>query len=204
MAMDVGDVKSTFFAIMTYSELYLHCGLRLDAFFAGGSVNCHHIVALLRAEQVSVCCNDPVVVQREYDEAIKRAGKLGFKHNQALANEKAGVYFLEQKDEEWASIYLTRAWEIYGRWGARGKVRQMELKYGDYGDLVTPRASGIRVSVAFRGRPRLQYVAVKNGGPVSIFNIYFKYSSESLPASQQFPTVHILYLFHSPRIEDRL
>jgi predicted ATPase len=143
---------------------------KLEAFFAGGSVNCHHMVALLRAEQVSVCCNDPVVVQREYDEAIKCAGKLGFKHNQALANERAGVYFLEQKDEEWASTYLTRAWEIYGRWGARGKVRQMELKYGD---LVTPPASG-RVSVALKGRPRLQDVAVKNGGPVSIFNINFK------------------------------
>jgi predicted ATPase len=27
MAMDVGDVRSTFFAVMTYSEFYLHCGL---------------------------------------------------------------------------------------------------------------------------------------------------------------------------------
>lgn len=141
---------------------------KLDAFFAGGNVNCHHMVALLRAEEASVCCKDPVVVQREYDTAIKCAGKLGFKHNQALGNERAGVYFLEQEDEEWASTYLTRAWEIYARWGARAKVRQMEEKYGD---LVNPRASGLRVSATIRGRPRLQDVAIKNGGPVSIFNM---------------------------------
>jgi predicted ATPase len=141
----------------------------LDAFFAGGNVNCHHMVALLRAEQASICCKDPVVVQREYDTAIMCAGKLGFKHNQALGNERAGVYFLEQKDEEWASTYLTRAWEIYARWGARAKVRQMEEKYGD---LVNPRASGLRISAAIMGRPRLQDVAIKKGGPISMFNMF--------------------------------
>jgi predicted ATPase len=146
---------------------------KLQAFFAGGNVNCHHMVALLRAEQVSICCcKDPVVVQREYDEAIKCAGKLGFKHNQALGNERAGVYFLEHNDEEWASTYLTRAWEIYARWGARAKVRQMEEKYGDL--LLNPRASGLRASVSLKGRPRLQDVSVKRGGPASIFNMNFR------------------------------
>jgi predicted ATPase len=143
---------------------------KLDAFFAGGNVNCHHMVELLRAEQTSICCKDPVVVQREYDKAIKSAGKLGFKHNQALANERAGVYFLEQNDEEWASTYLTRAWELYASWGARAKVRQMEEKFGD---LVIPcaRASGGRVSIAMKGRPRLQDISIKKGGPVSMFNM---------------------------------
>jgi predicted ATPase len=142
---------------------------KLDAFFAGGNVNCHHMIALLRAEQASICCKDPVVIQREYDTAIKCAGKLGFKHNQALGNERAGVYFLEQKDKEWASTYLTRAWEIYARWGARAKVRQMEEKYGD---LVNPRASRLQFSTVMKGRPRLEDVAIKKGGPVSMFNMF--------------------------------
>jgi hypothetical protein len=141
---------------------------KLDAFFAGGNVNCHHMMALLRAEQASICCKDPDVVQREYDTAIKCAGKLGFAHYQALGNERAGVYFLQPKDEEWASTYLTRAWEIYARRGARAKVRQMEEKYDD---LVNPRASGLRISAAIMGRPRLQDVVIKKAGPVSMFNM---------------------------------
>jgi hypothetical protein len=152
---------------------------KLDAFYASGNVNCHHMIALLQAEQASICCKDPVVVQREYDDAITCAAKLGFKHNQALGNERAGVYFLEQKDKEWATTYLTRAMELYCRWGARAKVQQMEEKFGD---LVQPRVSACRHSTAMRGRPRLQDVAIKNGGPCSIFNIK-NLNSSSSPAS---------------------
>jgi hypothetical protein len=59
------------------------------------------------------------------------AGKLGFLHNQALGNERAGVYFLEQGDNAWASTYLSRARQLFREWGAMAKVKQMDLKYKD-------------------------------------------------------------------------
>jgi histidine kinase len=144
---------------------------KLESFLSRGNVNCHHMVLLLRAEEACASCKSQVDVQRAYDEAIKGAGKLGFKHHQALGNEKAGVYFLEQNDTEWASTYLTRARELYVRWGAVAKVRQIEEKFGD---LVLPRSSDVRKSAFIIGRRRLDGLAIQreSGSQLSINTDY--------------------------------
>jgi histidine kinase len=106
---------------------------RLEQFVRDGSVNCCHMMLLLRAELASLTCSkDTKKVRFAYDEAIAAAGRLGFTNHQAVGNERAGVYFLEQKhDRDWASTYLTRACELFDQWGANAKVKQMEEKYSD-------------------------------------------------------------------------
>jgi hypothetical protein len=94
-------------------------------------MNCSHMLLLLQAETLSASSAESEVVRKSFDDAITMAGKLGFLHNQALGNERAGVYFLEQGDNAWASTYLSRARQLFREWGAMAKVKQMDLKYRD-------------------------------------------------------------------------
>jgi PAS domain S-box-containing protein len=64
--------------------------------------------------------------QELYDKAIREAHKYGFVHNQAIANEIAGRFYAERGDEKIAATYLRAARVCYLRWGAEGKVRQLE------------------------------------------------------------------------------
>jgi PAS domain S-box-containing protein len=64
-----------------------------------------------------------------YDKAIREAHKYGFVHNQAIANEVAGRFHAECGHEEIAATYLRAARSCYLRWGADGKVRQLDELY---------------------------------------------------------------------------
>ncbi|MBR0716535.1 AAA family ATPase [Bradyrhizobium liaoningense] len=64
--------------------------------------------------------------QELYDKAIREAHRYGFVHNQAIANEIAGRFYAERGYEEIAATYLRAARACYLRWGANGKVRQLE------------------------------------------------------------------------------
>jgi PAS domain S-box-containing protein len=64
-----------------------------------------------------------------YEQAILSAQANGFVHNQAIANEIAGRFYAERRDEKIAATYLRAARACYQRWGADGKVRQLEELY---------------------------------------------------------------------------
>jgi PAS domain S-box-containing protein len=67
--------------------------------------------------------------QELYDKAIRAAHKYGFVQNQAIANEIAGRFYVTRGYEKIAVTYLRRARVCYLRWGAEGKVRQLEEIY---------------------------------------------------------------------------
>ncbi|MDI4238768.1 AAA family ATPase [Bradyrhizobium sp. Arg237L] len=67
--------------------------------------------------------------QELYEKAIREAHKYGFVHNQAIANEIAGRFYAERGYEKIAATYLRAARACYLRWGADGKVRQLEELY---------------------------------------------------------------------------
>jgi PAS domain S-box-containing protein len=64
-----------------------------------------------------------------YEQAILSARANGFVHNEALANEIAGRFYAERGYEKIAATYLRAARACYQRWGADGKVRQLEELY---------------------------------------------------------------------------
>jgi PAS domain S-box-containing protein len=64
--------------------------------------------------------------ERLYEQAIGSARANGFIHNEALAYELAACFYAARGFEEFARVYLRRAREGYQRWGAIGKVRQLE------------------------------------------------------------------------------
>ena len=67
--------------------------------------------------------------ERLYEQAIRSARANGFVHNEALANELAARFYAARGFEKIAQVYLRNARYGYLRWGADGKVRQLDELY---------------------------------------------------------------------------
>ena len=61
-----------------------------------------------------------------YEQAILSAQANGFIHNEALAKELAAHFYTACGFEQIAHLYLRNARDCYLRWGAHGKVRQLD------------------------------------------------------------------------------
>jgi len=66
---------------------------------------------------------------RLYEQAIRSANTNGFVHNEALVNELAARFYRARGFEKIANAYLRDARYGYLRWGADGKVRQLDELY---------------------------------------------------------------------------
>ncbi len=67
-----------------------------------------------------------LAAERLYEQAIRSARANGFVHNEALAYELAARFYAARGFETIAHTYLRNARSCYLRWGADGKVRQLE------------------------------------------------------------------------------
>jgi PAS domain S-box-containing protein len=78
-----------------------------------------------------------------YERAIRSARANGFVHNEALANELAARFYETRGLETVAHAYLRNAWYCYHRWGATGKLAQLEELYPHFRrEASLPVASG--------------------------------------------------------------
>jgi PAS domain S-box-containing protein len=84
--------------------------------------------ALLAAEVARL---DGRVIDAEhlYEEAIRLARENGFVQNEGIANELAARFYAARGFEQIAHLYLRNARSGYLRWGADGKVRQLDELY---------------------------------------------------------------------------
>jgi PAS domain S-box-containing protein len=69
--------------------------------------------------------------ERLYEQAIGSARTNGFIHNEALAYELAARFYAARGFKQIADLYLRNARYGYLRWGAVGKVRQLDETYPD-------------------------------------------------------------------------
>ncbi|HEX4651874.1 MAG TPA: PAS domain S-box protein, partial [Granulicella sp.] len=67
--------------------------------------------------------------ERLYEEAIHSAREHGFVQNEGLAHEVAARFYAARGFETIAHAYLRNARHCYLRWGALGKVRQLDQRY---------------------------------------------------------------------------
>ena len=72
--------------------------------------------------------------ERLYEEAIHSAREHGFVQNEAIAHEVAARFYSGRSLEVIARAYLRNARYCYLRWGAAGKVRQLEELYPHLGE----------------------------------------------------------------------
>ena len=66
---------------------------------------------------------------RHYEQAILLAGEHGFVQNEALANEIAARFYGARGFDKISDMYLREARYLYARWGADGKVKQLDQLY---------------------------------------------------------------------------
>ena len=98
---------------------------KLQAWAANCPENFEHRAALVGAE-IARIEGRPLDAIDLYERAIVSAKANGFVHNEALAYERAAGFYAARGLEEIAHLYLGNARRSYLRWGADGKVRQME------------------------------------------------------------------------------
>ncbi|HUA51049.1 MAG TPA: AAA family ATPase [Candidatus Sulfotelmatobacter sp.] len=71
----------------------------------------------------------PLEAEQLYERAIRSAHANGFVHNEAVANEVAGRFYASRDLDKIARAYLRDARSCYLRWGADGKVQQLDRLY---------------------------------------------------------------------------
>jgi PAS domain S-box-containing protein len=101
---------------------------QLEQCAAHGPENFENRAALAAAEIARIEGRD-VEAMRLYDRAIHSAHMNGFAHIEALANEVAARFYAGRGFEKIARTYLHDARHCYLRWGADGKVRQLDQLY---------------------------------------------------------------------------
>jgi PAS domain S-box-containing protein len=85
--------------------------------------------AALVAAEIARLDGRELDAERLYEQAISSAHTNGFIHNEALANERAAHFYAARGFEKFALMYLQDARYGYLRWGADGKVRQLDEMY---------------------------------------------------------------------------
>ena len=66
---------------------------------------------------------------RLYEQAMQSARENGFVHNEAIASELAARFYFARGFAPSGNAYLEQARTCYARWGAVGKVRQLDERY---------------------------------------------------------------------------
>jgi PAS domain S-box-containing protein len=87
--------------------------------------NFENRAALVAAEIARIECRE-LDAMRLYELAIRSARTNGFVHNEAIAYEVAARFYATCGFDQFADVYLRNARYCYLRWGADGKVRQLD------------------------------------------------------------------------------
>jgi len=103
---------------------------QLDIWVQNCPENFEHRVALVGAE-IARIEGRVLDAERLYEQAIGSARANGFVHNEALAYELAARFYAARGLKQFAQLYLRDARYGYLRWGAVGKVRQLDETYPD-------------------------------------------------------------------------
>jgi predicted ATPase/signal transduction histidine kinase len=85
---------------------------------------------------------------RLYEQAVRLAGENGFVQNEGLANELAAEFYLARGYETSAYAYLQNARYSYLRWGALGKVRQLDQRYPRLHEERAPTSSSAAIGTS--------------------------------------------------------
>jgi PAS domain S-box-containing protein len=98
--------------------------------------------AALVGAEVARLADRELEAERLYAQSIRSARANGFIHNEALAYELASRFYAARGLDEIAEMHLRKAYNGYLRWGADGKVRQLEVSHPHLRSESPPAAAG--------------------------------------------------------------
>jgi PAS domain S-box-containing protein len=91
-------------------------------------MNCLHKYHFVEAERYRVL-GDKAKAIEQYDIAVSTAGKNGYIRDEALANERAALFFLEWGKDKLAQGCMEEAYSGYSRLGVNAKTAQLEQRH---------------------------------------------------------------------------
>jgi histidine kinase len=94
-------------------------------------MNFQHKADLIEAELLRVSGNFSEA-RMWYDKAISGASEQEFIHEEALAYELAGRFYVAQNSKDLAEYYIKAAYNTYREWGAEGKLRHLDQNFPKY------------------------------------------------------------------------
>ena len=98
-----------------------------------------------------------------YEQAIQSARENGFVQNEALAHELAARFYLARGFETIARTYLRNARNCYDRWGALGKVKQLDELYPQLHEERDPTSPTATIGTSGRAVGRRDYAQSLTG-----------------------------------------
>ena len=90
--------------------------------------NHKHKLDLLEAERFWLLGNT-TAAKKSYNIAIAGAKKQNFLNEEALASERAGMFYQAQGIDSLASHFMKRAFQIYREWGADAKLKDLQSRF---------------------------------------------------------------------------
>ena len=96
---------------------------------ATSKTNFRHKLRLLEAENLYYLSNDRDAAAVAFQDAITLAGERGFINDQALASERAGMFYTEMGDSPTASQHFQNAHTYYLAWGATNKANDVLIRH---------------------------------------------------------------------------
>src|SRR5215469_14425263 len=109
--------------------------------------NFRNRVALVGAEIARIEGRE-LDAERLYEQAIRSARENGFAQNEGIANELAGKFYLARGYETCGNAYLRNARYCYLRWGALGKVRQLDQRHPHLEEKRAPASATATIGTA--------------------------------------------------------
>ncbi|GAB4558418.1 MAG: AAA family ATPase [Haliangiales bacterium] len=100
----------------------------LRAWAEHASANLSHCYELVEAERASLS-DQPAAAIRHYEAAISKAREQNNFRVEALACEHASAFYASLGSEQLRELFLEQAYHAYQRWGALGKVAQLQARY---------------------------------------------------------------------------
>jgi hypothetical protein len=104
---------------------------KMQKWVQSGNVSCLHMIQLFEAEMAAVMGKKDRAAKM-FSDSIRLAARAGYLQDRALAHERAGLFFLDAHDNDWAAYHFKRSIECYDDWGAKAKVDQMVEKHAEF------------------------------------------------------------------------
>ena len=92
--------------------------------------NHSHKLSLLEAERYKVAGKDKEA-KESYDKAVAGANKQNFLNEEALACERAGMFYEARGIEALTGHFIKLAFQAYREWGAQAKLNDLQSRYYD-------------------------------------------------------------------------
>src|SRR5882757_9986749 len=164
--------------------------------------NFENRVALVGAEIARIEGRE-LDAERLYEQAIGSARANGFIHNEALAYELAARSYASRGFKQIADLYLWSARYGYLRWGAVGKVRQLDERYPDLrqGDLLPGPMSTIGAPVEHLDLATVIKVSQAVSGEIVLENLIDTLMHTAMEQAGAERALLILSRGQEPRIE---